>query len=396
VTLSAVRVAAMAGALAVAAACGGSQPSIPSVRLTTPNTGAAFVEVTGLSRQALAALAGTERTPEAWAAILRVSVSTDAPPVLGTYSLGTGTLRFTPAFPFDPGRQYYVEFDEKRVTSSSDVGAASRRPIIRTTVGLPASTATPTTTVAQIYPSGDTVPENLLRMYVEFSAPMGLSSGIDHLQLLDPDGVLVEGAFLPLDYEFWNAERTRFTVFFDPGRVKRGILPNRQSGRAMMRGRHYTLVVESTWRDGNGQPLKEEFRKTFLAGPADMQPLNTATWRIEPPAVSPNVGAAFRRPDPLIVTFLKPLDHGLLMRSLGVRRDGLPVDGQARVEAGETRWIFTPREPWAPGRYELLALSILEDSAGNQIGRAFEVDNFETVDKSPDPKTITVPFVVGG
>jgi hypothetical protein len=390
----------MAGALAVAAACGGSQPSIPSVKLTTPNTGVAFVEVTGLSRQALAALAGTERTPEVWAAILRVSVATDGPPVLGTYSVGAGTLRFTPAFPFDPGRRYAVRFDLTGVVDPPG-------PPLYATVGLPASTATPTTTVARMYPSGDTVPENLLRMYVEFSAPMGLSSGIDHLQLLDPDGVLVEGAFLPLDYEFWNAERTRFTVFFDPGRVKRGILPNRQSGRAMIRGRRYTLVVKSTWRDGNGQPLKEEFRKTFVAGPADMQPLDTATWRLEPPrnasvragvgaATPADVGAAFRRPEPFVVSFPKPLDHGLLMRALGVRRNGQPVDGEAQVEAGETRWTFTPREPWTTGRYELLALSILEDPAGNQIGRAFEVDNFETVDKSPNPKTITLPFVVGG
>jgi hypothetical protein len=385
----ALRTAAIGLTALIVAACGGSQPSTPSIRLTTPNTGVAFVEVAGLSRQARASLAGTERTPDGWAAILRVSVSTDGPPVLGTYSVGAGTLRFTPAFPFDPGRRYAVQVD---LTGVADTPG----PPLYATVGLPPSTATPTTTVAHIYPSGDTLPENLLRIYVEFSAPMGSSSGIDHLQLLDPDGVVVEGAFLPLDYEFWNPERTRYTVFFDPGRVKRGILPNRQSGRAMTRGRRYTLVVKSTWRDGNGQPLKEEFRKTFLAGPAAMQPLNTATWRIEPPAVSPNVGAAFRRPDPLIVTFPKPLDHGLLMRALGVRRDGQPVDGEAQVEAGERRWIFTPSAPWTPGRYELLALSILEDPAGNQIGRAFEVDNFETVDKSPDPKTILVPFVVGG
>ena len=31
---------------------------------------------------------------------------------------------------------------------------------------------------------------------------------------------------------------------------------------------------------------------------------------------------------------------------------------------------------------------------GNQIGRAFEVDNFDTVDKTPNPQTITIPFRV--
>jgi hypothetical protein len=29
-----------------------------------------------------------------------------------------------------------------------------------------------------------------------------------------------------------------------------------------------------------------------------------------------------------------------------------------------------------------------------KIGRAFEVDNFDTVDKGPDPRTLTLPFRV--
>ena len=44
----------------------------------------------------------------------------------------------------------------------------------------------------------------------------------------------------------------------------------------------------------------------------------------------------------------------------------------------------------------LLALDTLEDAAGNQIGRAFEVDNFDTVDKSPNPQRIMIPFRARG
>ena len=60
----------------------------------------------------------------------------------------------------------------------------------------------------------------------------------------------------------------------------------------------------------------------------------------------------------------------------------------------ETGWTFTPKDPWRAGTYNLLALDILEDLAGNQIGRAFEVDNFESVDKGPNPQTLTIPFIV--
>ena len=42
------------------------------------------------------------------------------------------------------------------------------------------------------------------------------------------------------------------------------------------------------------------------------------------------------------------------------------------VDQAEKRWIFTPKQPWHAGTYQLLALDTLEDVAGNQIGRAFE------------------------
>lgn len=369
------RIATLAALAAVVASC--SSPSgPPAIRMVQPDRGAAFIQVVGLPASTLASLAET-RGPDQWASILRVAVTADAPPIVGDYRVVDRALRFTPAFPFDPGRPYSVRYDGAAAGDSSGPLAG--------TLSLPAApSSAPTTTVAAIYPSGETLPENLLRMYIHFSAPMGLSSGIDHVRLLDEAGVVVEGAFLPLDYEFWDADRQRFTVFFDPGRVKRGILPNRQRGRALTRGGRYTVVVASTWRDANGLPLQADFRKTFVAGGAEMQPLDPSTWTLE--ATSQSV----------TVTFPKPLDRGLLARALDVRLDGKTIDGDARVEAGETRWTFTPRRPLAPGRYELVALSILEDPAGNQIGKAFEIDNFDTIDKSPDPTTIGIPFVVGG
>ena len=98
---------------------------------------------------------------------------------------------------------------------------------------------------------------------------------------------------------------------------------------------------------------------------------------------------------PLVVTFPEPVDHGLLFRALGVRRGGETVDGDVTVDADETRWSFTPHEPLAGRRLRSAgAVDPLQDRAGNQIGRAFEVDNFETVDKGPDPRTVMLPFRV--
>jgi hypothetical protein len=158
-------------------------------------------------------------------------------------------------------------------------------------------------------------------------------------------------------------------------------------GRALRAGHSATLVISREWRDEHGLPLKEEYRRVLRVGPAEEKPLDTAAWRIQPPPVEGR--------EPVVVTFPAALDHGLLTRALGVTRDGSPVDGEIVVARGETEWRFTPRDPWRAGTYQLLALDILEDVAGNQIGRAFEVDNFDTVDKSPNPRSITIPFSVG-
>lgn len=358
-------------AFAAAAACGTSsgKTSAAITLVTPPGGGAAYIEVTGAPE------AMRRASPEDLARALRVSVDADAPPMLGTYSIAGRSVRFTPLYPFDPGRQY-------RVVLTDDALPAP----LTSTVGLPAQHTMPSTVVARVYPSGDVVPENLLRIYIEFSGPMGRPSGIAHIRLLDEDGREIEGAFLPLDYEFWSPDHTRFTAFLDPGRVKRGILPNQKMGRALKPGHAVTLAISREWRDQHGLPLKDDFTRLLGVGPADTQPIDPAAWRIEPPPPGGRAG--------LVVRFPEALDRGLLMRALGVRRDDAVVDGEIVIGGGETEWTFTPQAPWRPGAYQLIALDILEDVAGNQIGRAFEVDNFDTVDKSPNPKSIAIPFTV--
>ena len=180
---------------------------------------------------------------------------------------------------------------------------------------------------------------------------------------------------------------TRYTVFFDPGRVKRGILPNKQMGRALAAGKRYTLLVKREWRDGHGLPLKEEFRHEFRASPPLERPLSMAAWKVAAPAAGTR--------EPVVVTFPDPLDHGLLRRALGVARGGAALEGDVAIEGAETRWRFTPRDPWVSGDYDLVALAFLEDLAGNRIGRAFEVDNFERTDLTPEPERRTLAFTVG-
>jgi hypothetical protein len=375
---------AVAAAFLLAAACSSSAGSRPHIRLTVPtdNSSSAYVEVTGLSNDTLDAIGRFCSTREKCAQVLRVVVKLGedlSVPMVGRYAVEQRALRFTPMFPLDAGREYEVFFDPAVVPGADGTP-------MRTSLSRPAPVVASLTTVSHIYPTAETVPENQLRFYIHFSAPMGRRGGLDYIQLLDESGRAVEDPFLPLDTDLWNEDRTRYTVFFDPGRQKRGILPNRAMGPSLTAGRTYTLVVKRDWTDGNGQPLKETSTRQFRVGPPDLAPLDHRAWKIDPPLAGTL--------SPVVVSFPEPLDHGLLLRALAVRRGPTGIPGQARVEAGETRWAFTPGEPWEPGEYALMVLSVLEDLAGNRIGRAFEVDRFERIDRLSVPESFTLPFQV--
>ena len=155
---------------------------------------------------------------------------------------GSGSRRCSRSI---PGRQYHVTF------APAGAGADHRD------VACPPRDTTPTTMVAQVYPTADVVPENQLRLYIHFSAPMGMKGGLDYVHLLDEAGKEVKDPFLPLDAEFWNDDRTRYTVFFDPGRQKRGIPPIAEHGPIADRGQVVHAGGRREWRDGNGLPLKQ-------------------------------------------------------------------------------------------------------------------------------------------
>jgi hypothetical protein len=307
------------------------------------------------------------------AQVLIVTVQpNDSVAVAGRYERDGDDVEFRPLFPFDAGRVYHARLVLPDTTITADLQA-------------PGGAGPPATFVVRSTPSTDTVPENLLRMYLEFSDSMSRQSGVEHIHLLDDAGREVQHAFLPLDGDFWNPAHTRYTVFFDPGRVKRGILPNEEMGRPLRAGHTYTLVVDSTWRDAHGRPLTRSFRQKLVATPAVLAPIRLAEWTV----VAPRAGTR----DSLVVAFPRSIDRGLIDRAIGVETaDGDAVEGATSVGAGERRWAFIPQDAWANKPYRIVVLSILEDVAGNQVDHPFEVDLFERVDSTSAPTRYTLAF----
>jgi hypothetical protein len=353
---------------------GGSTPAGTTRIVLNADKPRPTIDIVDAPAEQLSALQGTE-SRDAWTAVMKVSVGPDQPATLGSYEIADGRIVFTPMFPLDPGRQYHVTY--------SPTGAVP----ITSIVSLPARNTTPVTSVTEAYPTAEVIPENQLRLYIHFSAPMGMKGGLSYVHLFTDEGAEVVDPFLPLDAEFFNDDRTRYTVFFDPGRQKRGIAPIAEMGRSLTEGKSYTLVVDSEWRDGNGLPLTQQFKRTFKIGPPDEKPIDPKTWKV----LAPRAGST----EPLQIAFPEPLDHGLLLRALGVvSPEGKAMPGKVVVGTQELTWSFTPPSPWTAGAYNIVAFGMLEDLAGNRIGRAFEVDQFDRTDKSSEPEKTFIAFVV--
>jgi hypothetical protein len=176
-------------------------------------------------------------------------------------------------------------------------------------------------------------------------------------------------------------------VLFDPGRIKTGVRANRELGLPLEAGRTYTLVIDDTWSDADGLPLREGFRRTFTVGPADRTLPSPDEWRIDPP------GAGSREPVRLQVD--EPLDWGLLQRLIAVHTsDGDRVDGTVTVSADAMRWTFTPAATWPAGGYVVRVRSDLEDLAGNTLRAPFDVDRTQPVEAAIEAEFLDLPFMV--
>jgi hypothetical protein len=303
------------------------------------------------------------------------------PPMLGNYCVQDGLIRFEPKFPLERGIAYRAVFRPSKlpgVTSGGDIISKFQ---------LPVTEQKATTVVTAVYPTADVLPENLLKFYVHFSAPMQGGHIYSHIHLRDETGKAVELPFLEIDEELWDPEMTRLTLFIDPGRIKRGVQPLEEIGPALEEGKRYTLEIDAGWRDGNGLPLKESFRKSFRVAAQDRDPPTLASWKLQ----SPRAGTRAS----LTVKFPEPMDRALALRVIGVvDAAGQLVNGESALSEHEKRWSFTPNESWTAGGYHLQVQNTIEDLAGNNIGKAFEVDLFEGVQRRFTNAVVKLSFDV--
>jgi hypothetical protein len=354
----------------------------PAIRWLTEPPGSA-VEVDGIPADTHAGLERAmreghgSRLLEVFAESIRSTVALDTklPPVAGTWRLIDGRLRFEPQFPWAHGVRYRAEYrpEPGRKLTSFFV--------------LPAAKAGPPTEVVQVFPSARVLPENQLKFYVQFSAAMSRGGTYGNVQVRDADGRVIDLPFLELDEELWDPAMTRLTLLIDPGRIKRGVKPLEDIGPVFEQGRRYSITVDAACRDAAGHPLRQGFEKTFTIGPADRTPPDPDRWTIR----APRVGTR----DPLSVAFDEPMDQALalrLIRVLDAKKKA--VEGEATLTREEREWQMVPAEAWRGGRYQLTVATTIEDLAGNNVGKTFDVDLNAGAQRRVSRESVTVSFEV--
>ena len=337
------------------------------------------IEITGLNPAEIGHIQNSNRKDDLIAVRTKLPSVENVSSMFGSHEMGEGMVSFYPQFPLQSGIPYYVEISGELFSDTNNSSVY--------TFGLPKEDQSPVTEVAAVYPSASILPSNLLKFYIHFSNAMSVGEVYSHIQLLDANGKPLELPFLELGEELWDSESRRLTLLFDPGRIKRGLKPNLDEGGVLEEGKSYTLLVHNSMLDAKGRPLTKAFTKDFSVDGHDTVSPNLYNWKLSPPP------AGTRKP--VAVEFPEPLDEALLQRVVAIINEaGEEVLGELSITTHETVWLLTPDAPWNKGKYRLQARTILEDRAGNSIGRPFEVDSSRPPEGYPDTKYVYLPFEV--
>jgi len=329
------------------------------------------VELHGLGPEHLDELRGQSLERRDWLeklAIYRAGSLDDAqglPAVLGSYEIDGDTIVFRPRFPFTAGLSYTARgVDGTTLTfRMPEPSAASRA-----------------ARVISVFPSADELPENMLRFYIHFSSAMRARDVHRHVHLYDERGVEIEQAFVEIPDGLWDPAQRGLTLLLHPGRIKRGVGPNRAMGPTLRAGATYHLTVDATFPDVAGVPLGEGWIKTFRVRAPDRRSPDPERWVPQKPADGQT---------PVVLSFPESLDHALLQRMLAVLGPaGQAIPGEVEIGAQETRWTFVPIRPWSSGVHRVVVHPGLEDLAGNRLDRLFEGRG--QIDVADPPGTVTV------
>lgn len=295
--------------------------------------------------------------------------------IQGNYHFNDHSLIFTPSYPFLENTEYYVRFE-------ADTVLLEHRFVISADI-------TPVTFVDEVYPTTDLIPRNVLKFYVQFSGSMMEGNMLDHVYIVDSDGLRMEHVFLEIPQELWDTENKRLTILFDPARIKRGMDALDEYGAPFQVGQSYSLVIDKEWKDAGNRVLTESYQKNFTIVEDDRVKPEIRNWEVAAPSTNSD--------QKLEIDFFETMDYGLLNRVIHIEdNNGVLINGSITLKEDQTKWTFIPDEPWNEEEYTIYVESILEDMAGNNLLMLFDVDlknDPQDGEKEQIGSFIKIPFI---
>jgi hypothetical protein len=341
---------------------------LPTLRVDSDanHPGCEFVAVRNIDPDLIASLDRCGQVSCMLESILRVRVveaevprGENLPEIFGRYQVLEDELRFIPHFPFETGLSYRACFDPR------PLGCPEASEELTLEFSLPKTPSTSPSCVQDIFPSSDCLPENLLRFYVRFSNSMQRGRAQSEIALLGPDGEPAPDVLYRAPLELWDRSMRCLTILLDPGRLKRGVRPNRELGPPLKAGWVYTLAIGAGMLDLSGSRLNETFYKRFRVTNAVREHIAVEQWNVVRPATESR--------QPVELLFPRPLDWALLSHSITVLSpDGQSIDGRVAIDQCERRCSFTPVSPWTAGSFQVRVASSLEDVCGNSVIAPFD------------------------
>lgn len=237
--------------------------------------------------------------------------------------------------------------------------------------------------VVATYPSCDTVPSNLLKVYFRFSEPMQEYRSSQFIRLIDnTTGDTIKDAFLDLKPELWNEDETVLTLWLDPGRIKQDLVPNRELGTVLKDHKTYRLEVSKGWKSKKGVTSASNYMRTFFTVSRDVTQPTVDTW---------TVAATKGR---IVVNTNETIDWMLLNNRVSVWSGDRLIEAETFSEVCERQLIIIPKKPLERGNYSVVVEETLEDLAGNNLNRLFETDVTAPSKKSVNKQDHRLTFTI--
>ena len=278
--------------------------------------------------------------------------------IFGKWEAKDGWAFFTPVVAFSPDLSYQIFRKNTLLHAFQIPPPQSAEPLELT-----------------VFPSADTLPANLLKMYFQFSEPMKQLRSERFVFLLNEKGDTLQEVFQALHPELWNEAGDRLTLWIDPGRVKRDLIRNQNLGAPFESGKNYRLIVSNRWRSLSENSFEVDFEKTFFISSADRKKINPKQWLVEVPAAQST--------DPLKIHFGESLDWVVAKENIWVINDsGEEITAMVSTLDREAALSIIPSDPWNAGLHKIQIDPKVADLAGNNLNRLFDEDLENRSEKS--------------